>query len=112
MPVTLPHTLDADGQLATCSVQNPLAYGESLVMMITPPFLPQLLLKERLPSPPRLPSHQVDTNHEERKLFWMFKKTLQNAFELKIYFCPSFRQHRTPFHQEHHSPPSAPRPGL
>lgn len=107
-PVTLPHTLNADGQLATCSVQNPLAYGESLVMMITPPFLPQLLLKEIPPHPPRLPSHQMDTNHEERELFWMFKKTLQNAFELKIYFCPSFRQHRTPFH--HHSPSPCPPP--
>lgn len=45
-------------------------------------------------------------------LLWMVKKTLQNAFELKIYFCPSFRQHRTPFHQEHPlSPGLCPRAG-
>lgn len=35
LPVTLPHTLQTQmGQVATCSVQKPLAYGESLVMRI------------------------------------------------------------------------------
>lgn len=40
-------------------------------------------------------------------LLWMFEKALREAFELKIRFYPSFRQHRTPFHQEHHPPAPA-----
>nr|KAF6283095.1 hypothetical protein mPipKuh1_010185 [Pipistrellus kuhlii] len=75
------------------------------------------------PAPPaRPPPAPPDSHHtkqtattrreEPRRAALMFKKTLQNAFELKIYFCPSFRQHRIPSIRSASPPsPGCARPG-